>query len=135
MGGHERPEVAFYLSLAGGALILLGGVVMAFWAMIYNSMPHIMMMPYWCPMCWMIGGFGFFFPFIAEMSLVSVASGILVLVGAVMLQSHPMEHTSWGIVILIFSIVSLAGMGGFVVGALLGITGGAFALSWHPHKQ
>lgn len=134
MSRHEWPEVAFYLSLFGGALIILGGVIMAFWATIYNSMPHIMMMPYLCPMCWMMGGFGFSLPLIAELSIVSAASGILVLVGAIMLQLRPMEHTSWGIMILIFSMVSLAGMGGFIVGALLGIIGGAFALSWRPHK-
>ena len=36
------------------------------------------------------------------------------------------------VVVLVFSIISFVGMGGFVLGALLGIAGGALALSWRP---
>ena len=59
-------------------------------------------------------------------------SGILVVIGALMLNTHPKEHTSWGTIILIFSIISFLGMGGFFVGAILGIVGGVLALSWRP---
>jgi hypothetical protein len=51
-------------------------------------------------------------------------------VGAAMLRAHPQEHTMWGIVIIIFSALSFVGMGGFFIGALLGIIGGAFAISY-----
>jgi hypothetical protein len=34
----------------------------------------------------------------------------------------------WAIVIIVFSVVSFVGMGGFFIGALLGIIGGAFVL-------
>jgi hypothetical protein len=33
-------------------------------------------------------------------------------------------------VILVFSTISFVSMGGFFVGAILGIIGGAFAISW-----
>jgi hypothetical protein len=38
----------------------------------------------------------------------------------------------WGTVIIIFSAISFVGMGGFFIGALLGIIGGAFAISYRP---
>jgi hypothetical protein len=49
-----------------------------------------------------------------------------------MLNARPQEHTAWGIIVLIFSIVSFIGMGGFLIGAILGIAGGALALSLKP---
>ncbi|MEM4545186.1 MAG: DUF6114 domain-containing protein [Nitrososphaerota archaeon] len=33
---------------------------------------------------------------------------------------------------LIFSIISLVSMGGFIIGAILGIVGGALAIAWKP---
>jgi predicted benzoate:H+ symporter BenE len=35
----------------------------------------------------------------------------------------------WAIVIIVFSAISFVGMGGFFIGAILGIIGGAFDLS------
>ena len=73
---------------------------------------------------------------------IGIVSGILVLLGAVMLKIRPGEGTRglrvccrmWGTMILVFSIVSLFGgsMGGFLIGAILGIVGGALALSIRP---
>jgi CDP-diglyceride synthetase len=56
--------------------------------------------------------------------------GILVLTGAIMLKAQPQNQASWGIVVLVFSIASLVGMGGYFIGAVLGIAGGAIALSY-----
>jgi hypothetical protein len=47
-----------------------------------------------------------------------------------MLNAHPEEHMTWGIMVLIFSIASFIGMGGYFIGAILGIAGGAIALSF-----
>jgi len=52
-----------------------------------------------------------------------------VIMSAIMLRVHPQEHMTWAIVIIVFSAVSFVGMGGFFIGALLGIIGGAFDLS------
>ena len=65
-------------------------------------------------------------------SIIGICSGILILIGSIMLYLKPRENTAWGTIILIFSIISLVSMGGFFVGAILGITGGALALSWRP---
>jgi hypothetical protein len=53
-------------------------------------------------------------------------------IGAAMLRAHPQEHTMWGTVIIVFSAISFVGKGGFIIGALLGIIGGAFAISYRP---
>ncbi len=80
----------------------------------------------------MMGGYGFPFGSIVGLSLIGLISGVLVIIGAVMLDTRPSEHTIWGIIVLVFSIISLLGLGGFFVGAILGIIGGALALSWRP---
>ena len=80
----------------------------------------------------MMGSFGLPFGLMGGLILVGLVSGIFVILGAVMLNSRPAEHTGWGTVILVFSITSFLGMGGFLIGAILGIVGGAFAISWRP---
>ncbi len=83
----------------------------------------------------MMGGYGFPFGFMGVFSLVALVSGIFVIIGAVMLNARSAEHMTWGIVVLVFSIISFVGMGGFVLGALLGIAGGALALSWRSSPR
>jgi hypothetical protein len=80
----------------------------------------------------MIGSLGVPFGFMQGLMLVGLASGIIVIVGAVMLDARPTDHFAWGVIILVFSVTSFLGMGGFIVGAILGIVGGAFAISWRP---
>lgn len=62
--------------------------------------------------------------------LFGLISGGVVLFSGAMLGKDPSQRTLWGTLILIFSILSFFGTGGFVVGAILGIVGGAMALTW-----
>jgi hypothetical protein len=81
----------------------------------------------------MMRGFGFSgygYGWMIGLSIVSLVCGVLVLVGALMLKAHPAEHYTWGIIILAFSVASFLGMGGYFIGAILGIAGGAIALSY-----
>jgi hypothetical protein len=50
------------------------------------------------------------------------------------LNSKPQEHTTWGIVIAVFSVISIFGgaMGGFGIGLVLGLIGGVLAITWKP---
>lgn len=74
-----------------------------------------------------IGGIGGVF------GLVGVLWGILMIVSAVMLNNNPASHTTWGALIIIFSILSWFGsFGGFFIGFLLGLIGGVLAVAWHP---
>lgn len=56
--------------------------------------------------------------------------GIVVLGSGIMLRTKPEQSSVFGVLILTFSVLSFFGSGGFVVGALLGIVGGAMTLRW-----
>jgi len=129
MSLEERPTTAIVLSLIGGSLMLLSGAIM-FMMLMYGWMGFGMMGGYMG--MGMMGNIGIPFGFMGSLSLIGIVSGILVIIGAVMLSLRPAEHEAWGITILIFSVISLLGMGGFLIGAILGIIGGAFALSLKP---
>ncbi|MEM0203168.1 MAG: DUF6114 domain-containing protein [Archaeoglobaceae archaeon] len=118
--GEERPTTAVALSLIGGVLILIGST-MGFGMPMYGWMG-----------CGMMGNaWGFVAP-MGGLWLIGMVSGILVIIGAVMLNARPAEHNVWGTIILVFSVISFLGMGGFMVGAILGIIGGALALGFKP---
>ncbi len=79
-----------------------------------------------------MGSLGIPFGFMSGFFLIGLVSGVMVTLGAVMLNARPSEHTAWSMIILVFSVISLLGMGGFLVSAILGIVGGALAISWKP---
>jgi hypothetical protein len=64
-------------------------------------------------MTWSVG--------IGALDLVSSA---IVIFSALRLNSHPLEHTKWGTIILVFSIIGL--------GSMFGLFGGALALAYKP---
>jgi bacteriorhodopsin len=70
--------------------------------------------------------------FMAVISIVGLVSGVIMVIGAAMLRAYPQEHAMWNTVILIFSVISFVGMGGFFIGTVLGIIGYAFAISYRP---
>jgi hypothetical protein len=53
---------------------------------------------------------------------------IIIFIGAYLIYM-PGRETLGGILVLIFSIVSFIGGGGFFIGAILGIVGGALGLA------
>lgn len=60
---------------------------------------------------------------------IPLTAGILVILGAVMMNIRPQETTLWGVVVLVFSVIGFTGMGLSIVGAIIGIIGGAMAIS------
>jgi len=67
--------------------------------------------------------------FFAGLSVVALICGIIVVIGAIMIWVQPHQHVPWAILIIAFSAVSFVGMGGYFIGAILGIIGGAFELT------
>jgi hypothetical protein len=130
MSSQETPLIAFILSLIGGVFILVSGFVLSLWSLYgglwFNGMMGGMPMMRW---------FGFPSNLMVGFELVALVSGVLVVIGAIMMRVHPGEHVAWGTIVLVFSITSFLGMGGFMIGALLGIAGGALALSWRPSAK
>ena len=132
MTGTERPTAAFVLSLVAGVFIMLGGGMMSMigsfgFAGMMGGYGGMMggMMGY--PGYGMMGGFGF-----GMFGLLGLIFGIIVVISAIMLNSRPEEHTMWGTIIVIFSVLSIFGsaMGGFGIGLVLGIIGGVLAITW-----
>lgn len=108
----QKPTAAFVLTLIGGVIIILTGLVVAAVGAIFT---------------FFIGGIGGVF------GLVGVLWGVLMIVSAVMLNNNPASHTTWGVLIIIFSVLSWFGsFGGFFIGFLLGLIGGVLAVAWHP---
>ncbi|MGP8124665.1 MAG: DUF6114 domain-containing protein [Nitrososphaerales archaeon] len=111
----EKPTTAFVLSLIGGIFVIIGGLATA---------------AIGAALTFFIGGIG------GIIGLIGVFWGILIVVFAVMLNSNPKNHTTYGALILIFSLLSWFGsFGGLFIGFLLGLIGGILAITWNPTVQ
>ncbi|MDA4118468.1 MAG: DUF6114 domain-containing protein [Thaumarchaeota archaeon] len=73
---------------------------------------------------------GFVASLMQGIGLFGLISGIIVLVSGAMIRTNPSQRTLWGVLILVFSVLSFFGTGGFVIGAILGILGGIMTLTW-----
>jgi hypothetical protein len=127
-------ELAFALSLIGGVLITIGSVVGMglaaigrpfFWGM-GGTMGY-----YGYP--YMMGGYYYgstpYYGMMYGLESVGIITGILVIVFAVLMKSKPTDRKKYGVLILVFSLISFVGMGGFFIGAIIGLIGGVLALS------
>jgi hypothetical protein len=136
--------VAFILSLIGGIFILLGGGMMSmlgsfgyggmmngYWGYGYGGYGGMMGRLWSSPWFGTMGGYGFGF---GLFGIADILFGTIVIASAIMLYSHPNDHSKWGILILVFSMLSILGSGMecFGVGLILGVLGGIFALTWKP---
>src|SRR3972149_1388288 len=126
MTNEERPTAAFILSLVAGVFIILGGGMTSLFG--YGFMGMMGRNGSWGGM--MGPGFGM-------MGFLGLIFGAIVIISALMLNSKPQEHTTWGTLILIFSVISIFGsaMGGFGIGLILGIIGGILAITWKPTEK
>jgi hypothetical protein len=123
---------AFIVSLVGGLIILIASALNVVWYSSgasnfggYGSYMRGMMGGYHNFM----GIYGGSYGFLAGISLVAVICGVIVLMSAIMLKVQPQQPMIWAIVTIVFSAVSFVGMGGYFIGAILGIIGGAFVLA------
>ncbi len=113
----------FILSLGGGILILIGGIVSLLWLIVgfplsfgpLNDLRHAV-------------GEQEFRAFQIRYSVAGLSSGIAVILTSFMLNMRPQESKRWGVMIIALSAMSILGMGGFIFGMVLGIIGGALAI-------
>jgi len=125
------PTTASIISLIGGIIITLGGVLfMAVSAFILPGLSYgNLVVPQNLPASAIPGLVS---GFVGMIGIFGLVSGVIVLVSSVMLLTGKGQPRTWSVLILVFSILSLFGLGGFLVGAVLGIVGGALALRWKP---
>ena len=133
MESSQGQITAYILSLISGIIILMTGIIGLVWFGADG--------PGWGGFGGWMGGMmgnshgftgGGEFGFFSVLSILGLISGVVVIISAVMLRMHPSNHFIWGTIILIFALVSFADMGGYFIGAILGIVGGALALSNRP---
>ena len=130
----EYPKTASVIALTGSILIVLCGTLLTWVSAVilpnlnFASFPNVHTPPGLTTNAIpaiassVLGGIGAF----------GLVSGAVVLACAVLLIAVPNQRTVWGVLILVFSALSLLGFGGFLVGAVLGIVGGFLALRWKP---
>jgi hypothetical protein len=118
----EKPTAAFALSLVAGIFILLGGLLFAVIPTIIGV--GLSFIPG-------LGGVGATFIIFGVLGIVW---GILVLVGAIMMNSGDVSKVRiGGALVLVFSLLSWFGaIAGFFIGLLLGLIGAIMGLAWHP---
>jgi hypothetical protein len=85
-------------------------------------------------MMWGFPGYATMWGFIFISGILGLVLGVLMVVGAIMLNSRPQGHRSWGTVIVILSVLSFfaGAMGGFGINLILGLIGGLLAITWKP---
>jgi len=127
----EYPRTASILALAGGIIITLSGVL--FVAVSALVLPNINYANLNTPPNLPASAVpGLVSGFVGLMGVFGLVTGAIVLISSVMLLTNTGQKRTWSVLILVFSILSFIGMGGFVVGAVLGIIGGALVLKWKP---
>ena len=133
--GEDRdspyPKTAGVLALAGGLIIILGGVI--FLGVAAFVIPHLNLANMTVPqgidtasLRSLISGV------LSVMGAFGLVCGSVVLMSATMLLAKVGQRRTWGILILVFSVLSFIGLGGLVMGAILGIAGGVLTLRWKP---
>lgn len=124
--------IASIVSLISGVLIVLGGIFSYLWLYAGWEMEWLdKTMHQWKEnvKAWHLESV------IQIMSMAGMAIGLLVIVLAVMLYLKPLNHKSWGGLIITFSVISLwTGMGGLGLGFILGLVGGVLAIFGKPRK-
>lgn len=125
---------AVILTLIGGSLILVNGILFLVWSLNWSAagwpmMHEEMMMGNMMSgrSEWMSGSH-FWNNMMSGFSVASIASGAIVVISGLMIFRKPSEAQMWGIIALVFSIFGILGMGGFVIGTVLGTLGGILAL-------
>jgi hypothetical protein len=133
---EEYPNTASVLGIVGGCFIIVAGMlittVSAFviphlnpsvfnntaWFQHGNASIAVQNVP------------GFVQSILAGVGILELVTGLIVLGSGIMLRIHPEQSVLFGVLMLIFAVLSFFGSGGFVIGAIMGIIGGVMTLSW-----
>ncbi len=128
------PRTASIVSLVGGLLIILTGVLLI--AVSFFVLPHVDYSNLQVPKGLTAASIpGLISGIVGVMGAFGLICGAIVLVSALILLTKTSQRRVCGVLILVFSVLSFIGLGGFVIGAILGIIGGIMTLRWKPPTQ
>jgi hypothetical protein len=129
------------LSIIGGVLMVVGGLLafsmMGIWTQsgmmpwFGNNMGGMMMGgggEWGMMMSSSSPSYSMMWGTIGVASAISAGLGAIVIIGGYSIQKKPESASSWGVAILVTSIIGLVSMSGFFIGPILGIIGGILAL-------
>jgi hypothetical protein len=105
-------RAGFYLSVIGGSIIILQGLIAIFFSSIYYAVVISL-------------GVGISIVFLGIMLVIL---GLIVYSSAYALTRSPEQHVVIGASIIIFSLLALVLGGGYIIGSTLGIIGGIVAI-------
>ena len=114
--------IGFAFALVAGILILIGaGVMLAIIPLIATVLPWAELDPQGQIVPGIVG------TALTVLAALSIVFGIVIIVADIIFVRAGKKFTG-GLIILILSIISLFGGGGFILGSILGIIGGALIL-------
>ena len=123
---QNKPTAAFILSLLGGIIGLVISLVVvaigAFTYLAFNEVSDLYNGFYGSDIAF--GAFGWAWTIYIGLGAWMLITSILIIAFALKLNSNPLEHKKYGVLILVFSIIGLGG--------LLGLIGGILALVYKP---
>ena len=105
---QNEPTAAYWLSMIGGVLGLLGGLLLIVAGAVVG-----------------VFTFGFGFAAIGGLGFWITICSAVVIYAASKLKSNPLEHSKWGAIILVFSIIGCW--------SILDFIGGILALVYKPN--
>jgi len=129
----SKPLEVFLPSFLAGIMILLGSVFRALLWISNKPLWGILSPPNLGDLIWYYGFLiidSWFFILLTT----SIIVGVTISYVALILYNKPGQIKTWGKLILILSICSVAIPGGFFVGSILGITGGLLAITWRDKR-
>jgi len=119
-----KPNTAFAFLLIGGILILIQGII---YGLIIISAGIAIAT---------IHGAGFFGGLLAVLGVILIIFGIILIGGALMVNTgEPNKVRSGSVIGIIFGALSIFFGGGFYIGFMLSIIGGILGLTWKPEQS
>ena len=126
----EYPNLPSVLALIGGALIVLVDLILLTVSIVI--LPHLNYTNFNSPRGYTGSPGALAAGFVGAIAVFGLICGVIVTMSAVLLRLKPNQRQTWGILVLVFSILGFFGFGGFIVGSVLGIVGGIMTLRWKP---
>ena len=121
---QNQPTTAYWLSIIGGILGILGSIALfAFGLLVYSAYNNVL--GYYGNYYYNGMFFGWGWSIFIGLGIWTLISSIMIIIFAIKLKANPLEHTKWGTLILVFSIIGLGG-------GILALIGGILALVYKP---